>query len=545
MSTSSTFERPTSSSLLDRYDAVIVGAGFGGLRMLYELRQQGLTALVIDEADDVGGTWFWNRYPGARTDSEAWYYCYGFDPEITKEWVWTERFAAQPEVEAYLNFVADRHDLRQNILLGERVESAQFDDGDNEWTLTTESGIQVRSTFYVAAQGLLSASYVPDIEGIDGFEGEMLFAARWPKERSADFAGQRVAVIGTGATGVQLVPTIARTASSLTVLQRTPNFVIPSRNHSLDEVHRLELLRDTEQMWARTEKHPMALPYPGRAGRVAADLDPQDREALMQAAWERGTFRFLFELFDDAMTSQETNEIIADFVRAKIRAIVDDPTTAEMLCPKDHGVGSKRPPLGQHYYETFNRENVDLVDVKESAISAVTPKGIRLEDGRELEFDVIVFATGFDAVTGGFTRIDVKGNSGESLAERWQAGPQTFMSLAVDDFPNFFMILGPQGPYAILTVVIEHCVRFIGKAISRAHEGSGRIEVRRDAVEEWNQTVSEAVAPSLEVRGTQSWLFGANIPGKARVVQQYFGGFDRWLELTADESEKSYPHFTF
>lgn len=525
------------------HDAVVVGAGFGGLRMLHELRSKGLSVLVVDEATGVGGTWFWNRYPGCRTDTEAWYYCYSFDPEITREWTWSERFPARGEVEAYLNFVADRLDLRRDIRFGTRIDSAVWDDEAGVWRLTTDAGDVLTATYYVAAQGLLSASYMPDVPGLDDYEGELLFAPRWPADRGVDFAGKRVGVIGTGATGVQVIPAVARSAEQVVVFQRTPNFVIPSRNHALDEAQQLELRRDAEAMWKRTEKHPMGLPYPPGAGRVATELNDDEIDVALEEAWERGTFRFLFELFDDLMIEPATNKRVADFIRSKIRTLVHDPHKASLLSPSDHSVGSKRPPLGQHYYETFNRDNVQLVSVKETPISRVTPRGLVVGD-QEWELDVLIFATGFDAVTGAFTNVDIRGRGGHTLKERWAQGPRTLHSLTVDDFPNFFMILGPQGPFAILTVVIEHEVQFISRAITHAREsGTDFIEVRSDAVQEWVDEVDEAVRPSLEVRGTQSWLFGANIPGKARVVQQYFGGMDRWLTTIRTEADQGFPRY--
>lgn len=526
------------------YDAVVVGAGFGGLRMLHELRGLGLRTLVVDEAEDVGGTWHWNRYPGCRTDSESWYYCYSFSPELEKEWQWSERFPAQAEVADYLRFVADRLDMRRDIRFGTRVDAAEFDDDANVWRLRTDAGDEITATYYVAAQGILSAPYLPDFPGIDTFDGEVLFTPRWPHDRDLDFAGKRVAIVGTGATGVQLVPVVSRTADHTTVFQRTATYVVPSRNHVLEDVQRIELDRDRDAMWKRTELHPMALPYPPSAGRLGVDLSDEERRRALDAGWERGTFRFMFEMFDDMMTDPEINKVVADFVRDKIRSIVTDPETAELLCPDDHGVGSKRPPLGQHYYEAYNRDNVDLVSVKKTPIQEITPRGIRVGD-QEYEVDVIIFATGFDAVTGGFTRVDVRGRSGASLAQRWADGPETVLAMAVDDFPNFFMVLGPQGPYAILTVVIEHTAQWIGQAIAAAREaGTDRIEARPDAVSDWNQEVLDAVAPTMAVRGSESWLFGANIPGKARVVQQYFGGFHTWLEKIREESAAGFPHFT-
>lgn len=525
------------------FDAIVVGAGFGGLRMLHELRSRGLRTLVIEHASDVGGTWHWNRYPGCRTDSEAWYYCYSFSPEIEQEWTWSERFPSQPEMKRYFQFVADRLDLRKDIRFETRIASAEFDSAANLWTLRSDTGQSFTCRYYIAAQGILSAVYRPDIPGIDDFRGELLFTARWPEKQNPDFAGKRVAIIGTGATGVQLVPVIARSAEHVTVFQRTATYIIPSRNHALDDAQRLELRRDRDEMWQRTELNPLGMPYPGRTNRVASELSSEELRRILDGAWERGTFRFVFELFDDLMTDAATNRLVADFIREKIRSIVDDPVTAELLCPDDHGVGSKRPPLGHHYYEAYNRDNVELVSIKNTPISEITENGIRVGEN-EWEFDTIIFATGFDAVTGAFTRVETRGVTGETLSERWKAGPETYLSTSVDDFPNYFMILGPQGPFAILSVAIEHIVQFIGAAIGAARAaGADRIEARPDAVARWNDEVHASVQPSLAVRGTQSWLFGANIPGKPRVVQQYMSGFDQWLVKARSEAAAGFPGF--
>jgi cyclohexanone monooxygenase len=522
-------------ALADHYDVIVTGAGFAGLRMLRELRELGMSCRVLEEGADIGGTWYWNRYPGCRTDSEAWYYSYSFSEDLINKWSWSERFPAQPEVERYLQFVADSLGLKDDIEFETQVRSAVWNEELNNWTITTADEKRFTCTFYITAQGLLSAPHHPTFAGLETFEGEHYWTSRWPADREPDFTGQRVAIIGSGATGVQALPVVAQTAQHVTLFQRTATYVLPSRNHALDRAQTIALRRDHAEMWKRTENHPMGMPYPHTANRVANDVSAEEQQRILEAAWESGTFRFLFETFDDLNTDETTNKIVTDFICRKIRAIVKDGATAELLCPNDHALGSKRPPLGQFYYEAFNRDNVSLVSVQKHPIDEIVPSGIRVGE-KTYDFDVIIFATGFDAVTGALTRYEIKGKDGLPLTTKWAHEPTTYLSVAVDEFPNMFMILGPSTPFAVLTVVIEHTVQFISRVLSIARDmGNDRIEATPDAVSQWNEEVQEAVRPSLPIRGTNSWLFGANIPGKPRAVLQYFGGLDEFIRRCRQE----------
>jgi cyclohexanone monooxygenase len=525
------------------YDAIVVGAGFGGLRMLHELRGLGLSARVLEAGTDVGGTWYWNRYPGARTDSESWYYCFSFSKELEQEWNWTERYPAQPEVLRYLRHVAERFDMRKDIEFGVRVRSAVYDEAANLWTVTSEGGESYVCRYFITAAGLLSAPYRPPFPGLDSFRGEWLMTARWPKE-PVDFRGKRVGIIGTGATTVQAAPIIAAEARELLIFQRTPNYVLPAGNYSLDDERRRAIKQDYAKIWEKTEKHFFAMPF-SMANRLAADVTPEERERIFEDAWRRGGFGYLFETFDDIWVDDRSNQAAAEFIRKKIRETVEDPATAELLCPKTYPLAGKRPPLGHGYYEMFNRDNVKLVDVDTSPIREITPKGIRTETG-EYELDVIVFATGFDAATGALVQMDIRGRGGESLEEKWAAGPKTYLGLGVAGFPNMFVICGPQSPFANIPVVIDNMVRWIGRAIAHlGKSGLSRIEAKPEAAEAWGTHMDELLNRTVLPRGeaVRSWFLGANIPGKPHVVLFYFGGAGAYFDQCRDVADNGFEGF--
>jgi cyclohexanone monooxygenase len=524
------------------FDAVVVGAGFGGLRMLHELRELGLTAKVIEAGSDVGGTWYWNRYPGARTDSESWVYGFSFSSELQDEWKWTERFPTQPEVLKYLRHVVDRFDMRKDIQFNARVRSATFDEATTTWTVTTDQGDSYRSTYLVTSAGLLSSPYKPDFPGLDDFTGDWYVTGRWPKD-GVDFTGKRVAVIGTGATAVQAIPIIAHTAKHLTVFQRTPNYVLPARNYLITEDERQAIRANYDEIWAKCRQHFFGFPW-DYTGRTISDVTPDEHQKILEGGWEVGGFRFIFETFDDVFTDAASNDVASEFVRNKIRAVVHDPETAELLCPKDYPLAGKRPPLGHFYYETFNRDNVSLVDVSSEPISGITPGGVRVGDD-EYEADIIVFATGFDAVTGSYTGLDIRGRDGVELAQRWREGPKTKLGISVDGFPNLFMICGPQTPFANIPVVIDGIVEWIGGAITHLRENSAKsIEPTSDSVEEWTQHMEELVNATVLPQGKNSWFLGQNIPGKPNVVLFHFGGVGVYREECQDEADSGYRSFT-
>lgn len=529
------------------YDVLIVGAGFSGLRMLHEARVRGLSARLLESGDEVGGTWYWNRYPGARTDSESWVYCFGFDKQLQDDWDWPERYPSQPQVQAYLKHVADRFDLRRDMQMNATVVSAHFDDDRDLWTVTTEAGEQFICRTFISATGPLSAPKEPPFPGLADFRGEWYLTGRWPQER-VDFAGKRVAVVGTGASGIQVIPLIAAVAGQLTVFQRTANYALPARNYVLDDLQRDAIKSRYDEIWQQVSQQAMGMAM-NPANRVIGDVTPEEREQLLEAAWEEGGFRFFLETFDDVFVDPESNAAVSEFVRKKIRTIVKDPATAELLCPKpDHPLGAKRPPLSNFYYETFNRDNVELVDVSANAIDDVTPTGMRLADGTDYEFDIIVFATGFDALTGALTRLDIRGSGGRSLSEKWQAGPRTHLSMAVDEFPNFFMLAGPQIPFANAPALVEPLVEAVGDALTRMREQEQtRVEVSAEAVEEYNTLLHAFYNATIFPAGAalRAWWLGTNVEGKAFGVAMHFGGYPAFISAVKEEAAVGFPNYRF
>jgi cation diffusion facilitator CzcD-associated flavoprotein CzcO len=528
------------------FDAIVVGAGFGGLRMLLELRKLGVPARLLEAGTNVGGTWYWNRYPGARTDSEFSVYTCLFGEDVLEDWSWSSRFPSQPEVERYLNYVVDRLDLRKDIEFESPVKSAVYDEASGRWRVTTEGGRSFMCTYLVSATGVLSAPLAPPVPGVEDFQGKWYRTGTWPKEQ-VDLRGKRVGIIGTGATAVQIIPIVALEAAHLTVFQRTPNFVIPARNHPLDEAERRSVKANYQNVWQKARQHPFAMAF-DPAARTAANVTPEERELIFERHWEIGGFRFVFETFDDIITSETANDMASAFVRRKIRSIVKDPKTAELLCPKDHPLGSKRPPLGHYYYETYNRDNVSLVDVRNNPIERVTATGLLLADGTEYALDVLIFATGFDAGTGALTRIDVRGRDDRTIRDVWADGPQTYLGVTVPGFPNLFMISGPQTPFANIPVVVEGAVDFIGRTIQHQREtGNKLIEPTQPAVAAWGQQLDELLAATVIGKGeaAHTWILGANVPGKARKVLFYFGGAGTYYDVCQKEIADGWPGFTF
>jgi cyclohexanone monooxygenase len=529
------------------YDVVVIGAGFSGLRMLHEARERGLSVRVLEAADDVGGTWNWNRYPGARTDSESWAYCFSFDKRLQDEWDWQERYPTQPQVLSYLRHVADRFDMRRDIQFGTRVRSAVFDEERDRWTVTTEQGETLAGQFLVSASGLLSAPHEPPFPGLAEFTGQWYLTARWP-HGPVDWTGKRVAVVGTGASGIQLIPIVAETASRLTVFQRTANYILPARNYVLHDAQRQRIKATYDKIWEQVSRQAMGMPM-NPANRTVADVTPREHQRILEAGWEEGGFRYFLETFDDIFTNEESNATASEFVRNKIRTIVRDPATAELLCPRaDHPLGAKRPPLGHYYYETFNQDHVELVDVLDNPIADVTAAGIRLADGTEYQADIIIFATGFDAMTGSQTSIDIRGRNGSTIAGKWNNGPRTHLALTVDDFPNFFLIAGPQIPFANAPVMIEPSAEWIGRAITHTRDGGyTRIEPTPEAVEEYNQQVLAYYNATIFPAGAaiRSWFVGANTPGKAFGVALNFGGFPNFIAEVTAEAQQGFQHYRF
>ena len=524
-------------------DAVVVGAGFAGLYMLHKLREQGLRARVFEAGSQVGGTWFWNRYPGARCDVESLDYSYSFSDELQQEWQWTERFPSQPELLRYLNHVADRFDLRRSIAFNTRVTAATFLDDRDCWEVRTDGGEVLTCRFFISAVGCLSAANVPPIPGLDRFEGDWYHTGAWPHE-GVDFTGKRVGLIGTGSTGIQATPPIAAQADHLHVFQRTPNYSIPARNRPLSgpewediKAHYGEIRDKCRASWG-------GFPYE-RSEVSALAVSPEEREAKYQQLWsEEGGFKFLYGSYNDFLTNEAANDTVAEFIRRKIHEIVKDAAVADTLSPRDYPYGTKRPPIDTDYYETFNRANVTLVDLRDTPIVEITPKGLRTSD-REYELDTIVFATGFDAMTGSLLRIDIRGTDGVSLRDKWAHGPLTYLGVQIAGFPNLFVITGPGSPSVLtnMPLAIEQHVEWISDCIDHLRDrGLTRVEATEDAEAKWGEHVQEVADATLFPK-TNSWYVGANIPGKSRVFMPYVGGFAPYQQLCDDVAAKGYEGF--
>ena len=532
------------SGAIREVDALVIGAGFSGLYALYKLRDEmGMDVQVYEAANGVGGTWHWNRYPGARCDSESYYYSYSFSEELEQEWEWTSKYPEQPEILRYLNHVADRFDLRRNIQLDTRIAGATYDEKTNRWRVRTEEGEEISAKFLVSGVGCLSSANLPDMPGLDRFEGDWYHTGRWPHE-PVDFSGKRVGLIGTGSTGIQATPVIAAEADHLTVFQRTPNYSLPARNALLPPEEQAEVKANYRELRQRVRESRGGFPYPP-TGKAAAEFTPEEQQALCEELWDLGGFRFLFGSFNDLMINEEANEVVAEFVRAKIREVVNDPTTAELLTPTDHPYGSKRPPIDTGYYEAYNRDNVSLVDVRSTPIAEITPKGLRTADGSEYELDMIVFATGFDAMTGSLGKIDIRGIGGQALSDKWAEGPRTYLGLQSAGFPNFFTITGPGSPSVLtnMPVAIEQNVDWISDCIEYMRtNGMDRIQARSDAEENWVDHVNEVASYTLYDQAN-SWYVGANIPGKKRIFMPYVGGMIEYRKFCDESARKGYEGF--
>jgi cyclohexanone monooxygenase len=523
-------------------DAVVVGAGFAGMYMLHRLRQLGLRTQVLEAATDVGGTWWWNRYPGARCDIESLDYSYSFDPQLEQEWRWSERYATQPEILAYANHVADRLDLRRDIRFATRVEGATWDDGDARWLVRTDRGERISARYLIMAVGCLSAAKQPELDGIDTFTGRTFHTGHWPHE-GVDVSGQRVGVIGTGSSGIQAIPLLAEQAGHLTVFQRTPNFAQPARNAPIDD-EALAAFKARYREHRDAAKHSHGGVLTERAEVSAIEVDAEERAARLRQGWEQGHLFSLLGAFNDVMVDERANELVADFVRDQIRSIVKDPGVAEKLCPKGYPFGAKRVCLDTGYYATFNRDDVTLVDLRETPIEAVTPAGVRTT-AAEHELDVLVFATGFDAMTGPLLRPDIVGRHGQHLREKWSAGPRTYLGLATHGFPNLFTITGPGSPSVLtnMMVSIEQHVEWIADCLARmAADGVRTIEADLSAEDGWVDHVNEMAGYTLWPRGN-SWYLGANVPGKPRVFMPYVGGVATYRSVCDDVARNGYKGF--
>jgi len=529
-------------------DVIVVGAGMAGLYALKVLRDRGFRVIVLDRAAGVGGTWFWNRYPGARCDIPSLEYSFGFDPELEQEWEWSEHFSPQPEIESYLNHIADRYNLRPDIRLETGVAAMTFDDARDSWVVDTENGEQLRSRFCVMATGGLSAPHRPDWPGLDSFAGEIVQTSLWP-EGGVPLDGRRIGVVGNGSSGVQIIPELAKVAGHLTVFQRTAAFAWPSQNRPLTPEHQAEVKSRYREVRAQQYASPLATAHTTGAviftfadpDKLILESTPEEREAVLEEFGFNAS-----RIWGDALRDMTANEMAVELFREMVRRTVHDPEVADSLCPKDYPLGCKRPVLDNGYFETFNRDNVTLVDLRKDPILDVVPEGIRTESGVK-EIDLLVFATGFDAVTGSLTRIDIRGTNGHRLRDDWADGPRTFMGFSVAEYPNLFMVIGPGsvGVLANYPPHIELQVAWIADFLDHlSNNGNTRAEVNVDAQEQWCAEVEAAsVGTKFTAPNCNSWYNGDNIEGKARVLPIYLSGLDRFMTRAREVAANDYEGF--
>jgi cation diffusion facilitator CzcD-associated flavoprotein CzcO len=527
------------------FDVVVIGAGFSGLYAVYRLRSLGLSVVCFEAGDGVGGTWHWNRYPGARVDIESMQYSYSFDDALQQEWTWPEYFSPQPDLEAYANHVADRYGLREMIELNTRVSQLRFDNEASHWHVGTEQGRAVTARYVIAATGSLDARNVPAFPGLGSFRGQWHHTARWPRD-GVDLAGKRVGLIGTGSTGIQVAPVAAETAAHLYVFQRTAAFSVPAFNRPLDPEYERQWKQDYPERRAKMRAHRsasyMSIPQHG----PVFDYTPGEREQILEESWAARNGLLFLQTFSDIMRTLEANEVVAEFIRGKIRQIVRDPKVAELLCPTTYPLGTKRICMDTGYYQTFNRANVTLVDVRSHPIAEITPSGLRTT-AAEYDLDVIIFATGFDGVTGSFTRMDVTGADGTDLRVKWASGPTTDLGYLVAGFPNLFLIHGPGSPGVLAQMITggEWQVDWVARLIKHMEErGYRRVDTTPAREQQWNEEVQAAADRTL-YKLADSWYMGANIPGKPRAFMIYVGGFDRYTQRCAEHAGAGYSGFVF
>jgi cation diffusion facilitator CzcD-associated flavoprotein CzcO len=522
-------------------DAVVVGAGFSGLYALYKLRSQGLSVCVLEAAPDVGGTWYYNRYPGARCDVESVDYCYSFSDELQQEWTWTEKYATQTEILRYINYVADRFDLRRDIRLNSRVTSAVLDEQTLHWTVTTDAGEVVIARFCLMATGALSDAMTPNFTGLEGFGGAVYHTAHWPQD-PVDFTGKRVAVIGTGSSGIQTVPVIAEQAAALFVFQRTPNYSVPARNEPLTAERVADVKATYDERRRLSWRSGGGSPYLGTT-RMTMEVSPEERRTAFEKRWQLGGVLFS-KTFPDQMIDPAANREARKFYEQKVRAVIDDPEVADLLIPTDHPIGTKRICTDSNYFQTFNQPNVSLISVRKTPIESIDVTGINTTDAH-YDVDAIVFATGFDAMTGALAKVEIVGRDGELLRENWDDGPRTYLGLGVHGFPNLFIVSGPGAPAVLANMVLhaEAHVNWIADCIGYldAHGYVG-IEAGREAVDEWVAECARRAESTLFTKAN-SWYMGANVPGKPRVFMLFVGGFAVYNDICAEVADAGYKGF--
>ena len=525
-----------------KLDVVVVGAGFSGLYMLHRLRALGMSVQVIERAHDVGGTWYWNRYPGARCDIESIDYCSSFDEDLLHEWRWSERYAAQPEILSYLEHVADRFDLREDIVFNTSVLAATWEESRHAWRVECDNGEALSATYVVMATGCLSTVKKPEFPGLDDFEGQWFHTGRWPHE-PVTFVDKTVAVVGTGSSGIQSISRIADEADQVYVLQRTPNYSMPAHNRPLTDGEWCEAIDSWPERRRICQESDSGVPVPPPT-KSTAEATPEERRQRFEEGWQRGGISALSAGFTDLFISEEANRVAQDFARAKIRELVRDPQVADLLCPAHH-IGTKRTCTDTGYFETYNRDNVELVDVRSNPLVGITPTGIQLRD-RQIDVDMIVFAIGFDAITGALTEVEIRGVDGKLLTDKWEHGPRTYLGLQSAGFPNLFMVTGPGSPSVLsnMVVSIEQHVDWVTDCLAHLRDrGVDRIEASVEAEDHWMEHVAELAADTLYPKAN-SWYVGANIPGKPRAFMPYVGGCGQYRRECDDVVARGYAGFT-
>jgi len=529
------------------YDAIVIGAGFAGLAFIHYLREAGLSVRVFDKASDVGGTWTWNRYPGAMTDSESYYYCLTFSKELLQEWSWTRRYPDWKETLDYFHFVADRCEMWPHIQLNTEIVSADYQTDSGHWKLTTKDGDSYTCKYFLSGMGMISEQEIPAIKGMDSFKGPLFHSSRWPEE--LDYAGKRVGLIGAGATTVQIVPVMSQTAANVTVFHRTPNYILPAIQKPMTPEWEREIKAHYDEIVAKCRNHVFGMAFDTAEGRKAVETSPEERERIFEEKWT-GSFRWVFETFDDLLAHPDANRMAADFITRKMRERIADPELAEMMIPKweDQPLFSKRPPLDHGYLESLSRDNVHVVDIKnKEPIVEITETGVRTTKAH-YDFDIIVLCTGFKAYTGALEAFPIRGVSGQTLAQKWKEQSASIMGVCAADFPNMFMVTGPQAPFANLPTSIEQNVIWITNCIRKMEsEGYAVVIPRKEAEEEWTRHTAEIHDATLMSAGDKvnSWMMGANREDKPPRVLIYFGGANVYYDRMDQSANEGYPELEF
>jgi len=529
------------------FDAISVGAGFAGLALIHYLREAGVSIRVFDKASDIGGTWTWNRYPGAMTDSESYYYCLMFSKELLQEWSWTQRYPDWKETLSYMHFVADRCNMWPNIQLNTEVVSAEYQKDRGIWEVTTGDGAKYTCKYFISSMGMISEPEIPAVKGMDTFKGPLFHSSRWPE--GLEWKGKRIGIIGAGATTVQMLPAVADDAAEVTVFHRTPNFILPAMQRKMTPEWEKEIKDNYDDIVAMCRNHVFGMAFGTANGRMAVDTDPEERQRIFEEKWQ-GSFRWVFETFDDLLANPDANRMASEFIINKMRERIADPAVADIICPKleDYPLFAKRPPLDHGYLETYSRENVHLVDIKDrEPLVEITETGIRTTAGH-YEFDIIVLATGFKAYTGALEAFPIRGESGQTLREKWRQASQSIMGVCVADFPNLFVITGPQAPFANLPTSIEQNAIWVSDCIKKMQaEGYDVFVPKQDAEDEWTAHTADIHAQTLMAQGDKvhSWMMGANRADKPARVLIYFGGANVYYDRLRESVDNGFPEVEF